>query len=213
MPAAKLTVTIPDEAWIAAVSNAHEGSVFRVVTLLPGTESSVALVELQADDPVPILADVENRPDVESVELLWTDDGATLLQVETTDPVLLVPVWEAGVPVQTPFDVVDGTATWELTTSSSRLSALGTQLDAAGIQFDIEYVRRIDGGESEAVLTDRQREVLLAAIERGYYETPRRATLTEVADSLDVSKATASDVLHRAEGRIVDWFVANVLEP
>jgi len=62
------------------------------------------------------------------------------------------------------------------------------------------------------VLTDRQREVLLAARELGYYATPREATLTEVAAALDVSKSACSDVLHRAEGNLVDWFATAYLD-
>ncbi|WP_211609245.1 helix-turn-helix domain-containing protein [Halogranum amylolyticum] len=62
------------------------------------------------------------------------------------------------------------------------------------------------------LLTDRQQQVFLAAVEQGYYETPRRATLTDVAESMEISKATASNILHRAEGRIVDWFVATAVQ-
>ena len=52
----------------------------------------------------------------------------------------------------------------------------------------------------------------VAAVEQGYYETPRRATLTDIAESMDISKATASDILHRAEGKVVDWFVATAVQ-
>ncbi|SEP03466.1 HTH DNA binding domain-containing protein [Halogranum amylolyticum] len=159
-----------------------------------------------------ILSDTERHEDITSLELLWKEEDEALLQVETTNPVLLDPVWEIGVPLQTPFEVVNGTARWELTTSSTRLSALGEQLEASGIQFELEYVRRIGDSDAESILTDRQQQVFLAAVEQGYYETPRRATLTDVAESMDISKATASDILHRAEGRIVDWFVTTAVQ-
>ncbi|WP_231185036.1 helix-turn-helix domain-containing protein [Haladaptatus sp. DYF46] len=37
-------------------------------------------------------------------------------------------------------------------------------------------------------------------MEKGYYDTPRRCSLTELAGELDVSKSTLSVVLHRAKG-------------
>ncbi|WP_458207797.1 helix-turn-helix domain-containing protein [Haladaptatus sp. NG-SE-30] len=212
MPRAKFTITIPDETWISQVSKAHPDCVFKVITVLSGVDSSVALLELSAKNPVPMIADIERDEDIASLELLWKDEDEALLQVETTNPVLLDPVWEVGVPLQTPFEVVEGSASWELTTSTSRLSALGTRLEESGIQFDIDYVRSIGDNESDSILTDRQQQVLLAAVEQGYYETPRRATLTNVAESMDITKATASDILHRAEGRIVDWFVESMLQ-
>ncbi len=212
MPQAKFSITIPDETWIAQVSKEHPDCVFKVITVLSGVEKSVALFELTTRDIMAILADTERHEDITSLELLWKDEDEALLQVETTNPVLLDPIWEIGVPLQTPFKVTDGTVRWELTTSSTRLSALGEQLEASGIQFDIDYVRSIGDSDAESILTDRQQQVFLAAVEQGYYETPRWATLTDVAESLGISKATASDILHRAEGRIVDWFVATAVQ-
>lgn len=212
MPRAQFTITIPDETWIAHVSKEHPNCVFRVITVLSGVERSVALFELTTRNLMPILTDTEHHEDITSLELLWKDEDEALLQVETTNPVLLDPIWEIGIPLQTPFEVVDGTARWELTTSSARLSALGEQLEMSGIQFDIDYVRSIGDSDAEAILTDRQQQVFLAAVEQGYYETPRRATLTDIAESMDISKATASDILHRAEGKVVDWFVATAVQ-
>lgn len=212
VPRAKFTITIPETTWISQISKAHPDCVFTVITVLSGVDRSVALFELTARNLLSILADMERHEDLTSLELLWKDEDEALLQVETTNPVLLDPVWETGVPLQTPFEVVDGTARWELTTSSARLSALGEQLEASGIQFDIDYVRSIGNSDAESILTDRQQQVFLAAVEQGYYETPRRATLTDVAESMNISKATASDILHRAEGRIVDWFVATAVQ-
>jgi predicted DNA binding protein len=55
----------------------------------------------------------------------------------------------------------------------------------------------------DPLLTDRQRRLLETARDRGYYDTPRRITLTELANELDFAASTCSEVLHRAEERIV----------
>jgi predicted DNA binding protein len=51
-------------------------------------------------------------------------------------------------------------------------------------------------------LTDRQREVLLVAVEAGYYEVPRRATHRDVAERLGLSVGTVSEHLQKAEARV-----------
>jgi predicted DNA binding protein len=48
-------------------------------------------------------------------------------------------------------------------------------------------------------LTDRQREVLEAAFESGYYEWPRECTGEDVADELGISSSTFSEHIHAAE--------------
>lgn len=212
MPTTKLSISAPPDTWVHAVSTAHPETTIRVVTALVGERNGVALVELRTPDPLAPIGAMEDRDDVTSLDLLWTHEAETLVQVRTVGAPLLLPLWQAGVPVQLPFAIKDGTATWEVTTSSDRLSDLGTRLDEAGVDYHIEYVQDVGTGRADRLLTDRQQEVLLAARDAGYYATPREATLTEVAGHLGVSKATASDVLHRAEGSIVEWFAEEHLD-
>lgn len=207
MPHAKLAIEIPEHTWIGDISRTHPELVFQVVASIPGEDTAVGLVRLAAADPLPIITDIQAREDVESLELLWKHDDEALLQIHTVNPLPLLPVWRAGVPLKMPFDIQDGTATWEVTTTSGRLSSLRTHLDDLGISFAIEHVREIDASEADRLLTDRQQEVLLTAVEEGYYRAPRDATLGDVADTLGVANATCSDVLHRAEGHVIHWFV------
>lgn len=208
MPRAKITVTIPDRVWIGAFSSEHPDLIFRVISTQYGADTAIGLIEIRTENPVPVISGIDGQDDVVDLELLWTYDEEALLQVETADPQLLVPVWRAGVPLKTPFTISDGTASWEISTSRSKLSALGDQLDSIGMSYEIESIRNFHEDRADDLMTDRQLEVLLAAFDAGYYDTPRRATLTQVAESLDVTKATCSDVLHRAEEKIIEWFVA-----
>ena len=62
------------------------------------------------------------------------------------------------------------------------------------------------GGYASAVddgLTDRQREALAAAWDAGFYEVPRDGGIEDVANALDCAVSTASDLLRRAESRLV----------
>lgn len=57
-------------------------------------------------------------------------------------------------------------------------------------------------------LTDRQREALRIAYERGYFEIPRRATLEEVAAEAGIAPSSASERLRRAQARLIEETVA-----
>lgn len=206
MPHAKLSIDIPEHIWIGEISATHPELVFQVVTSIPGENTGIGLVRLFMTDPLPVIIDIQARDDVETLELLWKHENEALLQIQTTNPLPLLPVWRAGVPLKMPFDIQNGQAMWEVTTSTSRLSSLRTQLDDLGIGFSIEYIRDIDESQSDRLLTDRQQEVLFTAIQEGYYRAPRESTLGGVADTLGVANATCSDVLHRAEGHIIHWF-------
>lgn len=52
-------------------------------------------------------------------------------------------------------------------------------------------------------LTARQLEVLETAYEMGYFERPRRANATDVADALDINPSTFSEHLAAAESKLL----------
>lgn len=60
-----------------------------------------------------------------------------------------------------------------------------------------------DGGDLRARLTDRQRDVLDAAVAAGYYATPRTATVADVADRLGIGESTTSEHLRKIEARVL----------
>ena len=56
-------------------------------------------------------------------------------------------------------------------------------------------------------LTDRQQEIVRAAITAGYYEIPRRATQRDLATELGLSRGTIGEHLRRAEAKIIQSVV------
>ena len=211
MPRAKLTVRIPPAAWIGDVSTDYPAVEFRVLAALPTEDTGVGLVELTGPDLAQVVRAIEAREAVLSLELLGRSPDRALIQFETSDPLLLFSVQESGVPLEPPVEIVDGRATVEVTATQDRLSTFGTQLEQFGMSYDVEFVRRaVDA--TDQLLTDRQRELILAAVREGYYDTPRGCSLTELADQLDTAKSTVSETLHRAEGTIIKEFVAELDE-
>jgi len=61
----------------------------------------------------------------------------------------------------------------------------------------------------ESSLTKQQREALVAALDQGYFNVPRGATATEVADQLDISKSSFLGRLKRAQGTVFEQLLAD----
>lgn len=61
-------------------------------------------------------------------------------------------------------------------------------------------------------LTDRQQEVLLTAVEKGYYRTPREATQEDIAADLSCSTSVVGQHLRRIEAKLVSEAVPDTLE-
>ncbi len=205
MPRATLTLSIPDVIWIGALSRAFPEAGFRVLAAVRNDEMGVALIELSAFDPETMITEMRAEESVSRIERLGDEGDETLLQLETTAPLLLTPIQQAGVPLEMPFQVRDGEIVWEVRASRSRLSKLVEHLDRLGIQYTVDSISQ--AVESERLLTDHQFGILETAIERGYYDTPRRCTQEDLAGTLGIAKSTCSETLHRAEERIIKRFI------
>lgn len=74
------------------------------------------------------------------------------------------------------------------------------------VRTDMRVVRLTDYAPErdvlQSALTPRQREVLRAAVDVGYYADPRTATVADVADALGVAPSTVSEHLRKLEARV-----------
>lgn len=109
-----------------------------------------------------------------------------------------------------PLTLRNGWIISELTTTHERLSQLKAEFEDAGLTFEVisvtQSLNRTD------LLTDRQRRFATEALAHGYYDSPRTCSLTDLADELNVSKSTASVVLHNTEETIIKEFFAEPVE-
>lgn len=204
MPRALLTISVPERLWLGEFTRQYPDATFTILTAFPVADSGVALAEITADDLDAVLSDMEAREEITELDLLGRPDSKALVQFETADPLLLVPIKESGALLDLPFEVRDGEVHWEVTASRGRLSELGDQLRLLDIDFVVESVTQLV--ETDRLLTERQSKLVEAAVEEGYYDTPRNCTLTDLADSVGIAKSTASETLHRAEEKIIKKF-------
>ena len=98
---------------------------------------------------------------------------------------------------------------WQLSLrfpSRKRLADCYQQCARGGVSLTVDRIHTTSwSAESghEAVLTDIQRETLVAAFEQGYFEVPRTATLQDLADEFDVSDTAISQRIRRGVARLL----------
>lgn len=152
---------------------------------------------------------LEATPSIDDWELSAIDDGAfyAFITQETPefDAELLGHFSRTGVLAIPPVEFrPDGTARFTLVGKPGPLQAtLDTIPDELDAHIDRigEYDRRqelFDPG-----LTDRQFEAVAEAVDIGYYDDSRTATVEAVAERLDLAPATAAEHLRKAERRVM----------
>ncbi|MFB6120872.1 MAG: helix-turn-helix domain-containing protein [Halobacteriaceae archaeon] len=203
MTRARLSVSVPAGTWRGDASRDDPEARFRTTAMTLDGDTAVEVVTVSgpARD---CLASMRDHPSVTAVSVLDEADEITVEVVSERSPLLRASA-ESRAAVETPFDVVNGEATIDVTSTHEGLSSFGDELRSRGLDFVVEYVQST--ADEGAALTPSQQSLLLTAVEEGYYETPRRCTLTDVAEDAGIAKSTCSETLQRVESAVVDHFL------
>lgn len=150
-------------------------------------------------------------PTVESVTVLGDFDGEWLFGMEWAGMVdLLVEMITNS--EATVLEAVGKDDEWNLRVFYPRRSLFSKThgfCQDHGLDFEVRSVREVDTEPSGRYdLTALQYEVLSSAVERGYFEIPRRVNLEELADEFDVSHQALSECLRRATGSLAEQTLA-----
>jgi len=206
MPRADLTIDLPEGVWVGDLSRSYPDTTFRILSAFPDDDSGYGLLEINSEELDEILDRMRTHEAVQSLETVQRVEDRAVVQFETNELPLLLTIQRAQIPLEPPLELVDGEITLHLTAPRDRISAFADQLEALSIPYSLD---RIYGDvELSTPLTDTQRELLIAALERGYYDTPRRITLTELAADLGMASSTVSETLHRAEEIVLKEYCA-----
>lgn len=205
MARARIRVTLPDGRWKSDVTSEFEEILFRLPSTTMSDGKAVEVVVAHGNMVETCLSALQEHPDVSESIVVHREMNRGIIQIRTTDPVLLNASNQAGAPLMYPLEVYKGDVIVDVVSTHNNISEFRTQLTASDVTFEVEYVQQ-DHAISRN-LTERQREVLLAAVEHGYYGTPRECTLTELADEIDIAKSSCCGMLQRIENIIVKDFL------
>ena len=152
-------------------------------------------------------------PDVEEFELLPIDDGECycfVTGVGTDDARALWENFKRGSLMTIPPAEwnADGSYTFTIVGRDADIqTAIDSVPDDARVEIEAVGGTTVTADGVRGRLTDRQRDAVEAAIELGYYDTPRKATSEDIARELDCATSTAAEHLRKAESMVmVDLF-------
>jgi predicted DNA binding protein len=205
MPRARLKIK-SNEA-LVSLSERHTDTEFLVLGGWPTDEKLRVLVQTSGVDIAALEQTLSAIPTLTDIEFRQRTDERVLFEVSTPTPASHGAMAESGVVPSFPLRLEDGWFIGTLTASQEQLSAFRDELDVADI--DYQLIRISKNEEASDTLTPRQQEVIELAVQHGYYESPRRCTLTGLADLLDVNKSVVSRILQRAEGHIITAYYSS----
>lgn len=165
-----------------------------------------------------IVVEGKNTPDGETAEEAFAADDEHVYRLvrDRDDDCACNRIERHGCPVHD-IHLRDGDV-WLLFYAGS-LDTARDVIDDLNATYESVSVRRILQSHDESTndlvfidrseFTDRQREVLRTAHEMGYFEHPRDANASEVAETLGISVATFTEHLATAQRKLTDGFLSD----
>lgn len=93
----------------------------------------------------------------------------------------------------------------------SLIEEINSFLVESNVSCEVLSIGDYDGVSEGPIdsLSLQQREILLYAYQQGYYSIPRKRTLSDLADDLELDDSTISEILRRAENNTFSQMLEN----
>ncbi len=196
--------------WVSEVTEKHPSTV-RILDCKPAeTKDGIRqLVEVTSDPEglEKIVKDVKASPLVKEAYIVETKKGRMIGSLLTSS-VFCGMIMGSNAFCRTCFfqskSRPDGTVEWTIAfTGREALNELLERLKHEEVEVKILRLSSVADVET---LTSRQRNIVEIALEEGYFDYPRRVTLRQLAKTVGVSASTVSEVLRRAEKKILSTY-------
>lgn len=194
-------------SWVSDIAATHPATV-RILDCKPGELKNGIrqLVEVNSDPEhlEKIVEEVKQSPLVKEAYIVETKKGKILGSLLTSS-VFCGMIMGSNAFCRTCLFQSrarpDGTVEWTLAfTGREALTQLMDRLKTERV--DVKILRLSSVADVET-LTARQRNIVEIALEEGYFDYPRRISLRQLARRVGVSASTVSEVLRRAEKKIL----------
>lgn len=143
-------------------------------------------------------------PDVLQVQRLEGVQGTQTYRILSHLPVTVALGTEYGLLMRYPRTVKNGFVTCETIAHVHQIRGFIAATRAAGRAASVVSLRRDALRSSDPALTPTQRTMFYEAVAAGYFEVPRRITLTELARKLSKSKSAVSEGLAVVERKLAE---------
>lgn len=188
----------------------------------------IGIVALEADDLDASLEVIESHRTMDDVEVLeryelaHADRASATLFVRgslTEFTPLQTLLYEGFLPLG-PTVLEDGRECFDLLLDDREELSKATEVLSEFGAVDVERIssdfsRKVTPSAAEwqellGSIPPRQRELITLALEEGYFDIPRQATLADLAEQMDITKTTASNHLRKAERSLMEFLVTYV---
>ncbi len=190
---------------LRAITVAHPGLRLEVLDRLEvGRRRVLLLVRIISEEKGDWADELRRSQGVRDVVLLHAFGSSKTYRVLFTGRTFVPLARRLRVTRQFPFSTERGVSTWSIVARRSKVRRFLRQLEVMRVPFEVASIRRDPCLSAPYSLTNRQWDILLRAIAAGYFDVPRKVSLSALAPKIGVAVSTLSVTLAVIEKKVIE---------
>ena len=203
--AIRLQVTEPEGLWSRSFSLTHPDLHLELIDRLEvGRGLTLIEVRVQGTDAGDWGAEIRALPNVVDVEVISAAEESGLYRVIYRGDPFISLLRTLQLLRHFPIPIHRGMETWTVVGPEPKVRRLLQKLQSESTGVPVESVRHSPRSSRASSLTPRQLEILRRALAEGYFDVPRRVSLTELAPRIGVAISTLSVTLAVIEKKVLE---------
>ena len=201
----KLELKIPLEVWVGSFSHRHPELVIDAINIM-GLPCDETVGECEIYGPsVDWTDEIAEYPNVLEVHALGTLPNPGRYRIRYRRSPFVAVTMEDEVLVRYPLTIKGGFMECEVIAWRSKIRHLVDALADTGHEPRLVSLRRDSLRSVHMILTPIQRALFRQALALGYFDVPRRITLTRLAEKVSRNKSSVSKTLATVERRLAEF--------
>jgi predicted DNA binding protein len=200
---AVIAVKIPD--FVGDISKRHDAMV-KILGCVPFSKTGArSLLEVRAaEEKIPnLMSDFKASHGFSEVDMAQTGKDKMLATVSTTKCAICSTMAGSGCFLIS-ASAKEGFLHWTvLASSNNQIKELIDQMKNNGMDAKLKKITDISSKEE---LTKRQEDILKIALEKGYFDYPKRTSIRELAGIFGISISTLSEILRSGLKKIMTTY-------
>ena len=197
---AVISVRVPD--FVGDISKRHDAMV-KILGCVPFSETGAkSLLEIRAkEEKIPgVMKDFKASHGFSEVHMAQTGKDKMLATVSTTKCAICSTMASSGCFLVSATAKNDNLHWTVLASKNDQIKALIARMKDNGMDATLQSIRDISSKEE---LTKRQEDILKIALEKGYFDYPKRTSIRELAKLFGISNSTLSEILRSGQKKVM----------
>ena len=206
----KFSFPIPSKKWLSRFSVKFEDLQINLLSmLLLSKKQGSGLFQIQGGNKQHLdefWQDFIEFSDSSKYTLIFRDERTILVNILSSDPWVLHTLMDAQFILLFPILIRNGSISIELIAPRNKIDLIFNNPDWKKVNISI---KQIGSYCPDSLLSPRQSDILRSALHNGFFDIPRKKSLSDLAEVLQISPSALSENLRRINKKLAHHFLQN----